>query len=471
MKNSKRKQSISRRGFMGAGLSAAAIFNIVPRHVLGGPNFVAPSEKVNIALVGAGGQGRSNIRHLFNEPEAQIIAVADPMESVSLENFYFKGLGGRKPVKDEIEKNYAEKTPNYKCAEYEDFRIMLEKEKAIDAILCATPDHLHAYVSVTAMRQGKHVYCEKPLAHNIRETRVVARVAKETGVATQMGNQGHAKEGIRQTVEYLRDGAIGEVRETHSWVPAGRWNPGLTGYPTDEQPIPAGLNWDLWLGPREYRPYSSAYVPVAWRDFWTYGCGALGDFGCHDLDSAVWAYDLQAPDTVEAYPAGFMSDVIAPYGETCVYKFPAKGKQPPLTVNWYSGGLQPSRPEALPEGINLPRRGVLFVGEKGIIQCDGAGGAVRLFPNELRKSYQKPEKSIPRSKGHHKDWIDAIKGGAPASSEFQYASRLTEITLLGIVALQAKQQCRWDAVNMKLTGCENADAFINGSYRKGWEVI
>jgi len=471
MENSKKEKNLSRRGFMGVGLSAAAIFNIVPRHVLGGPNFVAPSEKVNIALIGAGGQGRSNARHLFNEPEAQIIAVADPMESVTLEKFYYKGLGGRKPVKDEIEKHYAAKTPNYQCAEYEDFRIMLEKEKAIDAILCATPDHLHAYVSVTAMRQGKHVYCEKPLAHNIRETRLVARVAKETGVATQMGNQGHSKEGIRQTVEYLRDGAIGEVRETHSWVPAGRWNPGLTGYPPDEQPLPGGFNWDLWLGPREYRPFNLAYVPVAWRDFWTYGCGALGDFGCHDLDSVVWAYDLQAPETVEAYAAGFMNEVIAPYGETCVYKFPAKGKQPPLTVNWYSGGLQPPRPAALPEGINLPRRGVLFVGEKGIIQCDGAGGEVRLFPHELRKSYQKPENSIPRSKGHHKDWIDAIKGGAPASSEFQYASRLTEITLLGIVALQAKQQCRWDSENMKLAGCENADAFINGTYRKGWEVI
>jgi hypothetical protein len=229
--------------------------------------------------------------------------------------------------------------------------------------------------------------------------------------------------------------------------------------------------WDLWLGPRDYRPYHPAYVPVAWRDFWTFGCGALGDFGCHALDSAVWAYELKAPETVEAYPAGFMSDVIAPYGETCVYKFPAQGKRPPMTVNWYSGGLQPARPDYLPEGINLPSRGVLFVGEKGIIQCDGAGGAVRLFPNELRKSYIKPEKTIPRSNGHHKDWIDAIKGGAPASSNFDYASRLTEITLLGIVALQAKKQCRWHAETMKLEGCDNADLFINGTYRKGWEVV
>ncbi|MDA3925867.1 MAG: Gfo/Idh/MocA family oxidoreductase [Kiritimatiellae bacterium] len=471
MEKNKQKQSISRRGFIGTSLGAAAIFNIVPRHVLGGPNFVAPSEKVNIAVVGTGGQGRSNIRHLFNEPEAQIIAVADPMESVNLDNFYFKGMGGRKPVKAEIEKNYQKKTPNYKCAEYEDFRIMLEKEKAIDAILCATPDHLHAYVSVIAMRNGKHIYCEKPLTHNIREARLVARVAKETGLATQMGNQGHSKEGIRQTVEYLRDGAIGEVRETHSWVPAGRWNPGLTGYPKDTPAIPAGLNWDLWLGPREKRPYHPAYVPVAWRDFWTYGCGALGDFGCHDLDSAVWAYDLKAPETVEAHSAGFMSNEIAPYGETCVYKFPAKGKRPPMTVNWYSGGLQPPRPDYLPEGMNLPRRGVLFVGEKGIIQCDGAGGAARLFPGELRKSYKKPAKTLRRSEGHHKDWLNAIKGGPKACSNFDYAAQLTEITLLGIVALQAQKECKWDAENMKLIGCDRSDEFINGSYRKGWEVV
>ncbi len=462
---------VSRRKFIGSVMGTAAAFNIVPRHVLGGPKFVPPSEKVNIAVVGTGGQGRSNIRHLFNEAEAQIIAIADPMESVNLNKFYFKGVGGRKPVQAEIEKNYQNQTPNYKCAEYEDFRIMLEKEKAIDAILCATPDHLHAYVSVYAMRNGKHVYCEKPMTHNIREARLVARVAKETGLATQMGNQGHSREGIRQQVEYLRDGAIGEVRETHSWVPAGRWNPGLTGYPTDKPPVPKGLNWDLWLGPRKYRPYHSAYVPVAWRDFWAYGCGALGDFGCHDLDAAVWAYDLKAPTTVEAHSAGFMNNEIAPYGETCVYKFPAKGKRPPMTVNWYSGGLQPPRPEMLPEGINLARRGVLFVGEKGIIQCDGTGGAPRLFPSELRKNYKKPAKTIRRSEGHHKDWINAIKGGPKACSNFDYGSRLTEITLLGIVALQAQKECKWDAENMKLIGCDRSDEFINGTYRKGWEVV
>jgi len=272
-----------------AGAAAAAL--IVPRHVLGGAKFVPPSDKVNVALVGAGGQGRTNVRVLFREADAQVVAVADPIEQHNLDAFYYRGLGGRKPVRAEIEKHYREKTPNHACAEYEDFRVMLEKEKAIDAILCATPDHLHACVSIRAMRAGKHVYCEKPLVHNVWEARLVAKVAEETGVATQMGNQGHSRDGIRQTCEWIWAGAIGPVREVHAWVGATRWNKTLTGRPEETPPVPAGVNWDLWLGPRDERPYHPAYTPVTWRDFWAFGSGALGDFGCHDLDAACWALD------------------------------------------------------------------------------------------------------------------------------------------------------------------------------------
>jgi predicted dehydrogenase len=461
----------TRRQFIATASSAVAAFSIVPRHVLGGAKFVAPSEKVNIALIGAGGQGRTNVRALFQEADAQVIALADPVESVSLDRFYFKGLGGRKPVKAEIEKQYAEKTPNYRCGEYEDFRVMLEKEKGIDAVLCATPDHLHAYVSVLSMRAGKHVYCEKPLTHNIGEARLVAKVAKEMGVATQMGNQGHSSEGIRRTVEYLRDGVIGAVREAHSWVPAFRWNPMLQGKPADAPAVPAGVNWDLWIGPREMRPYHPAYVPVTWRDFWTFGCGALGDFGCHDMDAAVWAFDLSAPQSVEVRPAGYCDAEIAPYGEVGYYHFPARGAQPPLKLTWYSGGVMPDRPEALPDNFNLPSRGVMFVGEKGVIQCDGAGGAPRLFPNELRNSYKAPEKTLRRSNGHHRDWLDAIKGGAAASSNFSEAARLTEITLLGVLSLRlGGKRILWDSEGMKAKGMPEADALIQGTYRKGWEL-
>ena len=241
----------SRRTFLRGTASALAGFTIVPRHVLGGPGFVPPSEKVNIAIVGCGGQGRTNVRALFEQADAQIIAVADPIETQNLDAFYYKGAAGRLPVKQEIEAHYAKKTPNYRVAEYEDFRVMLEREKEIDAVLCATPDHLHAYVSIAAMRLGKHVYCEKPLTHNVWEARQVAQVARETGVATQMGNQGHSGDQIRQSVELIQQGAIGPVREVHAWTGATRWNKGLTGRPADEA-TPAGVNWDLWLGPVSY---------------------------------------------------------------------------------------------------------------------------------------------------------------------------------------------------------------------------
>ena len=460
----------TRREFLGSAAATVAAATIVPRHVLGGPKFVPPSERVNIALVGAGGQGRSNTRLLFREEDAQVIAVADPIEQHSLEAFYYRGLGGRKPVQAEVEKHYSEKTPNARCAEYEDFRVMLEKEKAIDAILCATPDHLHAYVSTTVMRAGKHVYCEKPLTHNIWEAHQVAKIAKETGVATQMGNQGHSKEGIRQTCEWIWDGVIGPVREAHAWVGAGRWNKQLTGRPTETPPVPAGVNWDMWLGPREPCPYHPAYTPVTWRDFWAFGSGALGDFGCHDLDAACWALDLHEPLSVESRPAGNMDADIAPHGEICYYEFGPRGDKPPVKVTWYDGGLKPPCPEEIPEGTALPSRGALFVGDKGRMLCDGAGGQPRLLPYEKTSSYQRPAESIPRSKGHHRDWLDACKGGPPASSNFEYGARLVQLVLLGILSLRTGKKIFWDAANMKARGLPQADAFIKEQYRQGWEI-
>lgn len=465
--------NLTRRRFLKLSTATAATIGfptIVPRHVLGGPNFVAPSEKINIGIAGVGGQGRTNLKNLLPHADAQIIAIADPAHHWDLSPFYFKGEAGRGPVRKMIEEHYSAKTPNFKVAEFEDFRVMLEKEKSIDAVLCATPDHAHAVVSVHAMRAGKHVYCEKPLTHNIWEARLVARVAKETGVATQMGNNGHSTEGIRQTVEYLRDGAIGTVREVHSWVPAVRWNPALQGKPRETPMVPAGLNWDLWIGPRELRPYHPAYAPVAWRDFWTFGCSALGDFGCHDMDSATWAFDLPAPESVEIRPAGYTDSEIAPYGEIGYYRFAGAGSRPPVNLTWYSGGLTPPRPDALPENKVLLKRGVMFVGEKGIIECGGAGGAPTIYPESLRTSYHPPAQTLVRSKGHHRDWLDAIKGGPPASSNFEYATRLTEITLLGVLSLRlGGAKIWWDAANLKAKGLPEADGLIKEGYRKGWE--
>ncbi len=460
----------TRRQFLGRTAFAVSAFNIVPRHVLGGAGFVPPSEKVNVALVGAGGQGRSNLQALLRMPDVQVIAVADPAESFSLEDFYYKGLGGRLPTQALIEKHYADKTPNYRCAAHEDFRLMLEKEKAVDAVLCATPDHLHAAVSITSMKAKKHVYCEKPLTHNIWEAREVARVTKETGVATQMGNIGHSEEGMRQTCEWIWAGAIGPVREVHAWVSATRWNKSLTGRPPGSPPVPAGLNWDLWLGPREPRPFHPAYFPVQWRDFWAFGGGGMGDFVCHDLDAACWALDLRDPILVDARAAGQMNDEIAPHGELCYWQFGAQGERPPVKATWYDGGLRPPIPEGWPDDENFPSRGCLFVGDKGTMISPGLGGRPRLLPESKHEAYRPPPKTIARSKGHHRDWIDACKGGPPASSHFEYGARLTELLMLGVLSLRTGSRIHWDAAAMKAKGLPAADAFIRETYRPGWEL-
>ncbi len=462
---------LSRRQFVGRTATAVAAFSIVPRHVLGGAKFVAPSEKINIAIVGCGGQGRTNTRTLFNHPDAQIIAVADPIESENLDAYYYKGDAGRLPVTAEIERHYSGKTPNFKVTAYEDFRVMLEKEKAIDAILCATPDHQHAYVCVTAMRQGKHVYCEKPLTHNVWEARLVARVAKETGVATQLGNQGHSGDFIRQTCEMIWDGAIGDVREVHAWTSASRWNKSLPAGRPPAEPAPKGVNWDLWLGPRETRPYSPAYTPVSWRDFWDFGTAPIGDFFCHNFDPACWALDLREPLSIEASAVGGVDAYIAPPGGLYTYQFGPRGKMPAVKFMWYEGGLMPPSPDGMEEDDQLGAsgNGILFIGDKGMITCGGWAGRPTMLPGAKDATYKRPAKTLPRSKGHHRDWLDACKGGTPASANFEYGAALTEVGLLGLVAMRLKKQIYWDAKAMKVTNAPGADSLLKETYRRGWE--
>ena len=290
----------SRRQFITTTASAVAAVTILPRHVLGGPGFVAPSDKVNVAVIGVGGQGRTNLRSLFQEDDCQVIAIADPCEEWDLSPYYYGGKAGRGPVRAEIEENYRAKTPNYKCAVYEDFRVMLEKEKAIDAVLIATPDHLHAYVSILAMKAGKHVYCEKPLTHNIAEARTVARVAKETGVATQMGNHGRSSEGHRQTAEWIWDGAIGPVREVHAWGGAGGLREGARapdghpgGAPGPQLGPVAGARASRVRTTRPTRRSTGAGGGPS-------AAAALPDLASHHLDPAFNALKLDTPQTVEA---------------------------------------------------------------------------------------------------------------------------------------------------------------------------
>jgi predicted dehydrogenase len=469
----KQSSSVSRRRFVTTAATTAAAVTIVPRHVLGGPRFVAPSDKVNVAIIGVGGQGRGNCRALMHEPDAHVIAIADVAEELDLRPYYYGGAAGRGPVRKEVENHYAAKTPSYACAVYEDFRVMLEKEKAIDAVLIATPDHLHAYIAILAMKAGKHVYCEKPLTHDIWEARAVARVAKETGVATQMGNQGRSTEGHRQTAEWIWDGAIGAVREVHAWGAAGNFASGH-GRPQGTFVVPAGFNWDLWLGPREFRPYHPAYAPFNWRGWWSFGGGGLADVAVHHLDPAFNALELDAPETIEASGPN-VDDEVATTGAFATWRFGATARRGPVSVFWYDGGLRPPTPAGLDpddarQRIGEGTNGIYFLGEKGIITCAGWSGMPRLLPAELSRSYQRPAKTLPRVEGHHADWLSACKGGQPASSNFEYGARLCEFIMLGNVALRARKQIKWSAPEMKIPNAPQAEALLKGARRAGWEL-
>ncbi len=464
---------MTRRRFLGAS-SGAAAFTFLPRHVLGGPRFTPPSETVMIAIVGSGGQGKTNARSLFQEPDARVVAVCDVAEETDLRSFYYGYTAGRKVLKADVEKHYGAAIPGFRCAEYEDFRVLLEKEKGIDAVLCATPDHVHAVVTAAAMRAGKHVYCEKPLTHNVWEARQIARIARETRVATQMGNQGHSGEGIRLTCEWIWDGAIGAVREVHAWSDAGGWVR-TPGRPKETPPVPPGLNWDLWLGPRDPRPYHPSYAPYNWRGWWAFGTGAIGDMACHNLDPAVMALKLEHPLSIEATAQRIDDEVASLSGATHVYKFGPRGDMPPVKVTWYDGGLRPPAPEGIDTSDPKQRlgdggNGILFVGEKGYITCGGWAGMPRLLPLSLHRQYKRPPKSLPRVKGHHADWLSACKGGPPASGNFEYSARLTEIVLLGSVALRTRRPITWDGPNCRAVNAPEAERYIKETYRKGWEV-
>jgi len=462
---------ITRRQFISRTAGALAAFTIVPRHVLGGPKFVAPSEKVYIAVIGCGGQGRSNARGLFGQKDVQVVAVADPMDQADYSRFYYKGVAGRLPVKAEVEKHYSQQNPQFKCNDYVDFRKLLEKEKNIDAVLCATPDHWHAFVTMAALHRGKHVYCEKPLTHNIYEARMVAKAAKEAGVATQMGNQGRSTEGNRLTCEMIWDGAIGEVREVHAWSGAGGWASGQ-GRPQEKPDVPGGFDWELWLGPKPSRPYHLAYAPYNWRGWWAFGTGCVGDMAVHNLDPAFAALKLGHPISVEAVQTEFVDSEVIGSNNHVIWEFGPRGKMGPVTVHWYDGALQPPRPAELEEGrrVGGGGNGILLIGEKGTIMGGGWSGSPRMIPEAKMREYGRPPRTLPRSPGHHRNWLDACKGGPQACSDFSYGARLTEFVLLGDVAIRAQKKILWDGPNMKVTNAPRAQKFVQEQYRRGFDL-
>jgi len=463
----------SRRSFMSGVAASVAACAVVPRYVLGGAGNTPPSEKINLAIIGTGGQGIVNLKRMLDFPEIRVIAVCDVNKVSDYSEFYFGGAAGYEPAKQIAEQYYARGKPSgtYKGVDtYVDFRQMLDQRKDIDAVLVAMCDHAHAVASMAAMNKGKHVYCEKPLTNTVYESRKIGEAADKYKIATQMGNQGQASEGTRLMCEWIWDGAIGPIREVLAWTnrPAGAWPQGVE-RPKDSEPIPDGLNWDMWLGLAPYRPYHSIYMPFRWRGWCDFGTGSLGDMGCHVLDPVFRALKLGHPTSVHAECTPFNHDSY-PSASTVYYEFPARADMPPLKLTWYDGGRLPERPEELEAGRRMPESGTIFVGDKGKIISDEYSGAPRIIPESKMKAYKVPPKTLPRSIGHHSEWVEAIKGGKPAGSNFEFASLLTQVVLLGNVALKAGKKLAWDGENMKVTNDSDANKYLHRTYRKGWTL-
>jgi predicted dehydrogenase len=447
-----KSRKTSRREFLGAS-AATALFTIVPRHVLGGPGRTPPSEKLNIAGIGVGGMGASNLKMLESE---NIVALCDVDHEYAAKTF----------------KRYAQ------AKVYKDYRVMLDKQKDIDAVVVATPDHTHAVITMAAIRAGKHVYCQKPLTHDVYESRMLAKAAREAGVAAQMGIQGHSAEGFNLICEWIWDGAIGQVREVDAWsaltyTPHGHvwWSSPCTERPTETPPVPETLDWDLWIGPAPLRPYHPCYHPAVWRCWWDFGCGMLGDRGCHTLDSVFAALKLGAPSSVEATCKGG-NDEIHPDSAIVTYHFPTRGELPLLKLTWYDGQLPP-RPKELEEDriAGDAEGGVIFKGDKGILMCGTTGNSPRLIPESAMQAYERPVKTLPRvPDSHEMDWVRACKSGKQPGANFDFSGPLTELVLLGNIAKRVGRRIEWDAQKMKITNLPDADEHVRTPYRDGWTL-
>ena len=433
---------IRRRRFLATAAAAAFGFQIVPRCVLGGPGHKAPGEKLNIAGIGVGGQGAGDLQKMEDE---NIVALCDVDAKYAAHTF-------KKYPKAEV---------------FKDYRVMLEKRKDIDAVMIATPDHMHAPITLAALRAGKHVYVEKPMAHTIEEARVMTRVAKETGLVTQMGNNGHGGEGLRLTREWIQAGAIGAVHEVHVWSDRpGKWWKQDLNRPTERPPVPATLEWNLWLGAAPERPYHPVYIPKAWRGWFDFGTGALGDMAIHNMDPAFYALDLDAPVAVEAQTSPLKKESY-PAWQIITNEFAAKGSRPAVKMVWYDGGKMPPRPAGLEESRTLADNGIYFVGDQGAMLCGGWSGPPRLLPESKMQDFQRPPKSILRSIGHHAEWIEACKQGKPedAKAGFAYSGSFTESLLVGNLAVRLQKRIEWDSAAMKASNAPEADRLIHASYR------
>lgn len=454
-----KKIELSRRAFLAATTTTAAGAALLggrkaaaqPNTARVVPGKISPNEKLNIAGIGVGGMGRGDVMGCTSE---NIVALCDVDE---------RGTAASAPGRRNPPGESFARFPRAK--KYHDYRKMLDQmDRQIDAVLVGTPDHIHAPASVTAMRHGKHVYCEKPGANSVFEARVAATVAAEQKVATQLGTQMHATDNYRRILELLRAGAIGEVRECHIWQRGGG---GTSNRPTDTPPVPEGLHWDLFLGPVRYRPYHPAYVRGCggnWQRWWDFGGGSLGNMGCHYFDLAFWALDLRHPVSVQA-------EGPEPHPETTPgrlhvrYEFPARGDWPPTLLTWTHGSQGP--PVFAEHDFPSWAWGV-FVGSEGMLLASYPQWM--LWPQAKFADYEPPEPSIPASIGHHAEWIAACKTGGATGCHFGYSGAISEAVMLGNVAYRSGIKLQWDAANMQVTNSPEADALLRREYRAGWTL-
>jgi len=442
-------KNMNRRHFLAAAAATTA-FTIIPRHVLGGNGHTSANDKVNIAGIGVGGMGFANLKNLESQ---NIVALCD--------------------VDHQYAANAFDRYPN--AMRYKDYRKMLEDQKDIDAILIATPDHTHAIITIDCMKAGKHVYCQKPLTHTVKEARDVTRIAKETGVVTQMGIQGHSDEGINLICEWIWDGAIGKIEKVDAWCSLAYYPPGqaywcTTHYdiPAEKPPVPQALDWNLWLGPAPWRDYHPTYHPGRWRAWYDFGCGMMGDRGVHTLDSVFMALKLKQPQAISATVSN-LNNQTHPISSIVNYYFAAREDLPPVKLTWYEG-IEVPRPEELEDGRRLPSEGgVLFKGEKGTITCGVYGDSPRIIPEAKMHAYKQPPKTLPRIKvSHEMEWVNAIKENRKANADFNYSGPLTEFVLLGNLAKRTQSKLYYDAENVKITNNDRANELMHKEYRTGW---
>src|SRR5436190_10510982 len=437
---------VSRRKFLSSSAAAASALSLGAYvNPTAAQQSKSPNERLRIAGVGTTNRAAEDLNGLASQ---EIVALADVDD-----NNMAKGAA-----------RYSE------ARKYRDFRVMLEKEAGnIDAVMVGTPDHTHAPAAAMALRLGKHLYCEKPLTHTIFEARTLAKLAKEKKLITQMGTQIHAGDNYRRVVELIKAGAIGKVTECHVWVmPAHVYSGGKF---TTDKPAPAGLDWNLWLGPAAERPYSEGVHPFEWRKFWDYGTGVLGDFGCHYMDLVHWALDLRAPAAVAAEGPP-LDPVSTP--EWCIarYEYPARGEQPPVKLTWYDSGKQPELAQTLRIGDKplgeVYKGAQLFIGSEGMLVSDY--NKHRLLPEDKFAGFKPPDQTIPKSIGHHREWVEAIKTGGTTTCNFDYSGALTEAVLLGTIAYRSGKRIEWDAANLKVKNSPEAQQLVHKEYRKGWTL-